>query len=262
MSLLKTIIILISIQSINAFSQHLNLKGQIGPYKIEMSLDKGEEENTLTGKYNYQGKKNYLTLQGNIMDDIIYLEEYYNGNQTGTFYLEKMDDSLVGKWIQETKWYDVHLVATKSDNNVLDYYTIEERSHHVSPEVKGTYETEYYFINDLWFEEDKPNLEVGYNGGEAVLEKISEDSLRFMVEVVCGPTYHFAYANGVAVRNPEADQEYIYDNEDGCHIEILLDVKEVRMSANSGMDCGFGARAYLDHIFFKTKDEASFEEER
>ncbi len=142
-----------------------------------------------------------------------------------------------------------------------NYLGVTERSALVSPGINGTYETEYYFINDMWFEEGKPDLEVGFNGGRAVIEKIDEDSLRFLVEVVCGPTYHIAYANGIAIRNPDADQVYIYDNEDGCRIEILLDVKEVSMSANAGMECGFGARAYLDHTFIKTKDEASFEEE-
>jgi len=49
--------------------------------------------------------------------------------------------------------------------------------------------------------------------------------------------------------------EYIYRNEDGCEIKVTFTEKTVKMIANNSMDCGFGARAFLDHEFLKISDE-------
>lgn len=219
-------------------------------------------QNKLSGKYNYKGKTSFLDLSGDISEEILFLEESYKGKLTGSFYLEYREDSLVGKWAHENRSYDVGLAIASGDRSVLDYFGVEERSASCSDEVSGSYEIEYYFINDYFFEENKPTLEVGYNGAEAVLEKIDENQIRFYVEAICGPTYHYAFAEGIAKRVPEEPNTFRYVNEDGCEITIVLDIKEVSISANASMECGFGARAYLDHTLLKVSDEVNFEIER
>lgn len=241
------------------FSQTSKLTGAIGPYSIEMSLTKGTDVNTISGKYNYQGKTAFLDIKGQLFDDVMLLEESYKGKETGSFYLQIEGDSLTGKWVHETRSYDVRLKVVNNTYDCFDYFSASDKSEDITSDINGTYEVEYYFLNDMWFEEGKPDIEIGYNGATAVLEKINEDSLRFFVEAICGPTYHFAIADGVAVKHPEENQTYVYTNEDGCEIIIKLDVKEVSMSANAQMECGFGARAYLYHSMVKTSEKVEFD---
>lgn len=241
------------------FGQITEIRGKIGPYNIEMFLEKGSEVNSISGKYNYKGKTSSLSITGELLDDVMHLEESYNASPTGDFYLQITGDSLTGKWVMNTKSYDVRLAITNEVYDCLDYFSVQERSELVSPSINGTYEIEFYFLNDMWFEEGKPEIEIGFNGGTAVIETINEDSLRFVVDVICGPTYHVAYAEGFAVRNYDENNTYVYLSEDGCEITITLDVKEVSMTANAGFECGFGVRAYLDHSFIKVSDEVDFD---
>lgn len=46
-----------------------------------------------------------------------------------------------------------------------------------------------------------------------------------------------------------------YANEDGCVIIVTVGEKEVELVANTSMDCGFGARAHMDHTLIKVSDE-------
>jgi hypothetical protein len=242
------------------FAGNLKLSGKVGTYPIEMEIG-SSGENTLSGKYNYKGKNTSLNLEGSVMQDVIYLEEDYKGSQTGTFYLEYRSDSLIGKWVHDDRWFPVELKIGEGDRTCLAYFGIPERSENCSDAINGTYLVENYFINEMWFEENRPNIEVGYNGGEAVLELVTEDSLKFLVEAICGPTYHYAYAQGTASKHPEEENTYVWSSEDGCEIIIVLGAKEVSMSANNSMDCGFGARAYLEHSFTKVSEELDFESE-
>ncbi len=59
----------------------------------------------------------------------------------------------------------------------------------MSKGVSGGYADETFFINDMWFRDDNPQLEFGFNGGALVLEQIHEDSLKFWVNTISGPTY-------------------------------------------------------------------------
>lgn len=240
-------------------AQTCKLKGYIGNYPIEMELENGDSINTIKGKYNYAGKTSFLTLKGDLYDNVMHIEESYKGKTTGEFYVQRTDgDTLAGKWVQGTKSYDVTLIVIENDE-AIRYYGTEEKSATASDGVDGTYEVEWYFLNDMWFEEGKPDIEVGYNGGTAVIKQLDDKRIQFLVEAICGPTYHFAFARGEAYQTGDNPNEYIYTNEDGCEIQIILGEKEVSMSSYQQMECGFGARAYLEHSFVKISDETNFD---
>lgn len=256
-TLFPALLLALSFGSLTA--QTCKLKGYIGNYPIEMELENGDSTNTIKGKYNYEGKTSFLSLKGELYDNVIYLEESYKGKPTGEFYVQRANsDTLAGKWVQETRSYDVTLVVVENDE-AITYYGTDEKSATASDGVDGTYEVEWYFLNDMWFEEGKPDIEVGYNGGTVVLKQLDETRIQFLVAVICGPTYHVAYASGEAFQTGDNPNEYIYTNEDGCEIQIILGEKEVSMSSYQQMECGFGARAYLEHSFTKISDEANFD---
>ena len=89
---------------------------------------------------------------------------------------------------------------------------------------------------------------MGFNGGTVDIKELSATEIEFNVEMVCGPTYHIAYAGGTAQKSGD---EYIYTNENGCEIRIRFSDKKLTIQANSTWDCEFGARAYLDHEVVK-----------
>ena len=101
-------------------SQEIELKGSIGKYPIEMKIWGMQEGNEkIHGKYNYKGKTNYLTLKGNTFGQhILQLDEFYQNESTGSFYLEKSSDTLKGTWIgANKKYFKTWLVLTKGDWN-------------------------------------------------------------------------------------------------------------------------------------------------
>lgn len=244
-----------------AQTNSLFLKGKIGTYKIEMEITNRDYiTGDLEGKYNYKGKSAHLDLTGTTFNSGVILEETYEGEPTGTFYLSFIDEKLEGKWIHNKKWYDVELKVVSGDTTLLQSKTLEEYSQEVNNDLSGVYGTETYFMNDMWFSEETPQMEVGFNGGYLVLEQIHADSIRFETELICGPTYHFAVARGVAVLT---DSCYLYQNDDGCIIEILPNTEEktVFIEANSSFDCGFGMRAHMYHSLIKVSNEIPEEEE-
>jgi hypothetical protein len=103
----------------------------------------------------------------------------------------------------------------------------------------------------MWYSEDNPSVEIGYNGGYVDIFSISEDSLTFIAEMVCGPTYHIAYAEGTAYK---VGTNYVYKYEDECEITISFSEKKLKIIANKSFECGFGARAYMDHELYKAND--------
>jgi hypothetical protein len=256
MKTLTTIFFIIGICISISAQKTLNLKGTIGKYAIEMEISERDwESGELAGKYHYAGKKNYLRLEGITVNGDLVIEEYYDTTYTGVFYLSEENDKLIGKWIDAkgVKWYDVSLAIGKGDRSLLRRKSLSDYQAETTNSISGSYGSDYYFINDMWFEEDKPNLELGFNGGFAVLDLISDDSLRVNANLICGPTYHFAYMSGIAVKQP--DGKFKYSNEDGCVIIVTVGEKEVELVANSSMDCGFGARAHMDHTLIKVSDE-------
>lgn len=224
-------------------------------------FDKGTAK--FKGTYNYQGKKTSLQIKGELKGNCMIIEEYFNNKNTGSFYLTTDGDSLRGYWKAGTK--DPLTVTLKYKNKetakqlvAFDLMTLNKST---TNDIDGNYRVEYYFINDMFF----PNIEIGYNGGEATFKKLGKDSLQFLVEMVCGPTFHLAYAEGKAVKKGDV---YVYkanlsgENDKWCEITFSFKNKKVKAVANASFECGFGARAYLDHELIKVSDKPSFEREK
>ncbi len=240
----------------------VQLTGKIDKYPIEVAFNSfNRTTGELEGVYRYAGKRSYIQLKGQMVDRVIYLEESYKNEITGVFYLEENEKELTGTWISGSgnKSFDVTLNTNDNTFFPLSTKSLEEISelNEVSADLTGSYGVEFYWINDMWFSEETKQLELGFNGGFAVLEQLGTDSLHFQVEVICGPTYHFAMSDGIAYLK---DTAYIYTNEDGCEISITGGGKRARLSANMSFECGFGARAFLDHEFIKITDEPLFGE--
>lgn len=251
--------ILCSLLSYFGISQEVKLVGKVGAYPIEMEIHSTDSERGLfEGVYNYKGKKNHLTIKGEMMAGVIYMEEFYDGNETGSFYLHHTSDTLTGKWINHPKWFDVELVVTSGNLYALYPKSLEEYAAEVSNDKTGGYATESAFINYMWFQEDLPNIELGFNGGYAIIRELSADSVEYELQVICGPTYHFAMADGIAIKNGDVYEHKVNDE---CNIFIKFSEKEVYIEADASYECGFGARAYLSHTFTKITERTDFEEE-
>ncbi len=236
-----------------SFSQQENplmYLGKIGNLKIEMLIEKNDfQTGQFQGKYRYNGKEAYLNLSGTYYSPCLHMEESYKEKVTGDFYLELVGDSLIGYWKNDKKVLDVKLAYKSGNQQLLSRKLPEDYADQVSSSIEGTYESHLYFISAYW---SPQQIEIGYNGAKATVKIIDEESIDINFEAICGPTYHFATGGGLAVK--EGD-EYIYRNEDGCEIKVTFTEKTVKMVANNSMDCGFGARAFLDHEFLKISDK-------
>ena len=239
----------------------LSLKGNIGKYAIEMQItDSDYETGLFKGKYKYAGKESYLSLKGEIFQSVIYMEEFYNDKTTGEFFLEWNDGKLAGKWIGNNKSFDVNLSIVQGNEKLLESKSLSEYSQGTSTALTGGYGTENYFLNDMWFSEESPQMEVGFNGGYALIEEINEDSVRFQFELIVGPTYHFATGSGIAIRKGDHyEYRMVVENEkEDCVIQLTFGERSTHLYANQSFICGFGARAYLDHDLVKITDRYEF----
>ena len=258
------ILVLLAFVSLNLNAVAFTITGKVGAYPIEMEIENVNwETGELLGKYRYANKESYLKLEGEILHDIVWMEESYKGEVTGTFYLVITDSGFNGKWISGKKWHDVVLNTTPEIKSKLSTKQIADYTKETTNSVSGGYGVETYFINDMWFREDNPSLEVGFNGGVLLLEEISNDSLRFYAQVVCGPTYHLAYASATAKRISENTYSCILNisEKDTCFVDIEIGEKSAHVTARGNFVCGFGARAYLDHEFMKITDQFKFDKE-
>jgi len=235
--------------------------GLISKYSIEMELNSFDNTTgCFNGRYRYAGKKNYLNMKVWIMGQCLYIEEFYKDKTSGYFYLSLEEDSLTGWWTNGSKDpLPVCLKVNQGNTKQLSWPNIAEVSKKTNTKITGTYGVETYFVNELHY----PAVEITFNGGYVSIEELAKDSIKFSVNVVCGPTYHIAMAEGVAKRN---GKEYIYtaDLTDGnselCEITFNFSQKSVLIKSNTSFNCGFGARAYLDHAFIKINNLAFFED--
>ncbi|MFN5415444.1 MAG: hypothetical protein ACK5B9_00185 [Flavobacteriia bacterium] len=234
--------------------QNLVYKGKIGSYPTQLTVDScNSQTGAFYGKYNYEKKKSFLLLSGELSSPVLYLEEKSKDITTGFWYLTIEDDSIVGDWVNldNNKKYPVKLKYSKGNKKILNQKTDSDYNKEVSENISGTYKSTINFINDMWVDDDNLSPEIGFNGGSIIIKEIDKYSISFSVEMICGPTYHFAMAEGIAFI--EGDH-YIYKNEDGCEITFAFKNKTIIAKANDSMNCGFGARAYLDHELLKVKD--------
>ena len=253
--------LLICCNFLYASAQNSAVKGAIGPYKVELNiLDVNWNEGDFTGTYHYQGKTSHLSLKGKVYGNCVYMVESYNEAETGYFYLSFEADSLKGYWVNDKKYYPTYFVFDQKSKSQLATRQVEDDHQKVNKKITGTYSNHHYFINDWWFHEDSPELEIGYNGGTAMIETLKGDTIRYMVSVVCSQTYHMGFASGLAVKIAKNKYYSLYDfsERDSCKINIEINDKSVHIHASGTMSCGFGARAYLDHSFLKTNDEVDF----
>ncbi len=251
-------IVIISLLTYTAsLADNLKLIGNVGSYDVEMIIETSDyETGQLTGKYKYLSQENYLILKGDNYGDVIYMEEFYNDEQTGTFYLENVDNQLIGWWTNNEKALKVELNVEDGDKSYFNVKGVEEFSAECNSDISGTYRTEYFFINDYFATEDNPVYELGFNGGSATFEELEDGSLKFEIELICGPTYHFAIAEGIAVKQGDV---YLYsanewETEENCEITFKFENKSVYATSNNGFACGFGAKAYMDHSLKKVGD--------
>jgi len=239
--------------------------GRIDIYPIELEINTYDyQTGVISGRYKYVKQNKYIEIIGTVSYPCIHFEESYKGKVSGNFYVEMEPTTLNGFWTSATKTRKVELAVKSGDISKWKFKTLEDLSFKVTNSINGSYGNESYWINDYFATPDNPSVEIGFNGGYAVFKKVGVDSLEFQLEVICGPTYHFAYAVGIAVKQ-DSVYKYIsseYASEDSsCEIIITFTEKQVHVIANQSMDCGFGARAYLDHYFIKISESTVMEED-
>lgn len=245
------------------FATDVITTGKIGNYPIEVTVENVDwVTGEVIGKYRYQNKTSYLTLAGQLYGSCVYLEESYHDKKSGTFYLDYNGEALSGKWIHELRAMDVSIDWTTELSNKLKYKQIGDYSAETNSTITGTYKTENYFLNDMWFTPENPQMEIGFNGGFAMIEEIHPDSIHFLVEVTCGPTYHIAYAQGKAAKIGSDNYYCLFNVYEGDSCEIYFNFSEkeaaIYTETTNVYSCEFGARAYLEHDFLKVDDAVDF----
>lgn len=257
--LLIVIVTSLAVQILFAQNQMVNIKldGDVGGYKIEMIINSVNTDSaSFEGIYKYVNQKNYLNIKGINYGECIYIEEYYNENKTGSFYLNREGDSFSGYWANDKKSFGVNLSVSDGNTDLLKVMTDLDYQALVSDKISGIYEVNNCFINDYFATEENPVYEIGYNGGNVSVEEIGTDSIKFVFEFICGPTYHFAFGEGVAVKQGEVYvyKEDPYETGEYCEVVFKFGNKSLEISSNNSMACGYGARAYVDHKLYKVKD--------
>lgn len=254
MKLLSLTLVFVTVYFVGIAQESTTYKGKIGPYSVTLHIDScGYSTGQLYGKYAYGNRKTFITLKGEYTSPIFFAEEFLKDQKTGEWYIEKIDDSLIGYWVGNNKQLPVSLAYFSGNKEILKRETERERNQKTNAKIAGRYEINYNFINEMWLSEEMLTPEIGYNGGHAIITDLGTDSIYFSVEIICGPTYHFAFAEGVAHKTTEGFT-YVYKNEDECEITLQFQNKKLLLKSNNTMACGFGARAYLDHELYKVQD--------
>jgi hypothetical protein len=244
----------------------LKYVGRIDTYPIELEWQSYDyTTGEIKGRYKYIKQNKYIEIKGTVSYPCIHVEETYKGKVTGNFYLEMDNLALIGYWTSETKTRKVEMNLTQGNLKTWQFNTLEDYATTTNSKIEGSYGVESFWVNDFFADQDNPAVEIGFNGGYAVFNKIGEDTLQFQLEVICGPTYHFAYSAGFAIKKGDL---YYYtssseasDEMEPCQITFKFSDKSVYAEANSTMECEFGARAYLGHSFTKVSDAIKFGEE-
>jgi hypothetical protein len=240
----------------------VKLAGVISKYKISMEIvaSTADKDYGVRGRYNYAGKTQSLDLRGNLYPGyVLHLEESFEGKSTGDFYLSLNEGGdWSGTWIGNGRSLEAELTVTSGDMSELEPYDLEDYHAKTSAALTGSYAYEYYWINDFQYSEEHPVLEVGFNGGVVTIAEIGQDKISFFFDLTCGPTYHGAYLEGVAVRVGPNEFEYKdspMDDGEICEVKFTFKDRTVSLSQNSGnVACGFGARGYADGTFMKVNN--------
>lgn len=238
-------------------SVEIKLSGDVGGYNIEMIINSvNVDSSSFEGKYKYLSQKNYLDIKGINYGSCIYIEEFYNQKQTGSFYLERDGDSLSGYWANIVKSFPVKLKIVAGTKDLLNIKTELDYLSLVSNDIRGRYEVSTYFINDFFTSEDNQSYEIGYNGGYVDVVELGDGEIKFEFEFLCGPTYHFATGEGVAFKQDDVYiyKEDLYQTGEFCEIIFKFGEKSLSVAATNSSNCDFGARAYVDHELFKVKN--------
>ncbi len=261
----KILFLLLLTSPFFVFAQNeLKLNGSIGSYNIEIELTPNKGAGKLiSGKYRYQGKTAYLNLEGKLYSkDLLYLQESYNGETTGHFYLEHEEGNWNGRWTNGKKAYEVTLMAVGGDLNDFELFGGEKVEEGTNTELAGTYSSDIYFINDYFYTEENPSIEIGYNGGTVSITQMESDSIWVELNTTSGPTYHIAYFEQAVPK--VADNTYEYDdflwedNDEKCHLKFTFDgngMLSVEQYSNN-MACDFGMRAYAGGEYKKYTNES------
>jgi len=236
---------------------NIKLEGDVGGYKIEMIINSVNPDSaSFEGIYKYLSQKSYLNIKGKNYGECLYIEEFYNENMTGAFYLNREGDNISGYWANDKKSFEVNLEIVEGNTDVLKVMTEEDYQAMVSDKISGRYSIGNCYINDFFATDENPVYEIGFSSGSVNVEEINNDSIKFDFEFICGPTYHLAFAEGVAVKQGET---YIcsqdpYETGESCEIIFKFGDRSLDIQSNNSMGCGFGARAYVDHHLLKVSD--------
>lgn len=216
----------------------------------------------LAGKYRYQGKTAFLDLEGQLYGgDVLWLEEWWSGEVSGNFYLEYTGEGeWNGRWIGNGTFHETQLITLEGDRNDLMAYDLNDLKAKATKGISGSYALDEYFINEMWFTEENPAVEVGFNGGVVTAKEVDDMHVQIEFQFVCGPTYHLAFFSGEATRigknSYEFNEPWDEGEEESCHLVFNFKDKQLEIKQfTAGYHCGFGARAYAEGTYDKVSDK-------
>jgi hypothetical protein len=234
---------------LTTFSNPLVYAGRMEgvPFELEI-LTYNPTNEEFTGRYKYIQQNKYLSLKGSTYEHCMEITETYKGKVTGSFYLEMNGNGCIGYWSNGERAREVEMSLIKGNRADWKIPLFTDKIIQENSTLSGTYETQWSFVNSQFY----PAIEIGSNTCILWVEEINKQTIQFSVEAVCGPTYHFAFAEGVAIKQ---NNIYLFestnDYSEKCVIKFKFTANKVEVEANESTACGFGARAYLDHELHK-----------
>jgi hypothetical protein len=242
-----------SFGQLQQFSKPLVYAGRMEGLAFELEViayDRSKEE--FTGRYKYIPHNKYITLKGHTYEHCLEMVESFKGKISGNFYLEINGNGCTGYWSNGERALEVEMSLIRGDIAEWKIPLFTDKIIQSNSNLSGTYETSWSFVNPQFY----PVIEIGSNACVLWVEEVSKETIQFSVEAVCGPTYHFAYAEGIAIKH---HNYYVFESTDDysekCIITFKFTENKVDIEANGSIACGFGARAYLGHELYKVSLE-------
>ncbi|PLX09010.1 MAG: hypothetical protein C0596_04215 [Marinilabiliales bacterium] len=241
-----------------SFSDELRLTGYVGGYYIDMWIDSTKfDTGDIYGRYRYLSQESFIDLKGkNYNNEVLVLEEFWNEDHTGTFYLDIMEDSLIGWWKNEKEAYDVNLYYKSGELDLLEVQSLEDMNFNCSDDISGTYKIGQYYVDSYFATNENLYYDLGFNGGTAIFKETENGDLEFKIVMSMGQPVHLAQAEGVAMKKGDTYRYYHVELEgyEGCEIIFTFDNKKVHAISNNVQSCLFGVNASIDHTLYKIND--------
>lgn len=233
-----------------AIAQTASYIGTLGKYKIIMELNTDDGE-SYTGRYHYDGKDQWIAVEGKTKDLVLYLKEYVNGKNTGMIDLVFEEKVASGNWRKTAndKPLKINLTYMEDGVGIIAADPIPNN-------MTGHYEMRGKVDNTNFPKDHKDEVPFG----ELSIEQLSDREISFELQYTSGyPEYHQALMNEKAV-SYDGGKTYEFLNyisgmgaDEKCKVNFTVKGKDLYLTGGTGIECGSGGNANPEGLYKKVK---------